>query len=675
MSRADLIRRNYNKSMHLIEIGPSYNPIVPKADGWKTTVIDHANQADLIAKYSAMGLPDTSKIEPVDFVWHDADLTTIVPERLHGTFDGIIASHVGEHLPDLIGFFESASELLKAGGTITLALPDKRGCFDFFQPITMAGEVIDAYRQRRRRHRRSRIFNHAAYHTHRQTTSSWLRSECTAPFELVSSLAMAQAGYDRADENPDSPYTDTHAWIFTPKSFELLILELNLLRYIDWAITTLESTPGNEFYVWLEKKTLRIEESQINPLRISLLQDMVRETAEAAAQFAPSPAMFPVTKGPQHRRPASVAVIIPLYNGSRYIEEALLSVIGQSRPANEILVVNDGSTDGNAGVEIVERLARDYPITLVHKANGGQSSARNLGVARSTSDLIAFLDQDDIWYENHLEELRKPFAETSSQNLGWVYANLDEVDEHGRMVARSYISSLPGPHPKRHLFDCIRQDMYILPSASMIHRTAFEAVGGFDEQLCGYEDDDLFLRMFREGYDNEFVDKSLSKWRIYPGSTSYTARMALSRSIYARKLLEMFPDDEKRCRYYARDLIAPRFFEQTLGDFIAARKIGDKETMATAWGELAFLTERAQPLIPRLFRIGLDQYRWALAGGTGAEIDSAWKMVSTVAGLNPRMHRSRAALGFLRNRSISKRLFAFRSVARPAVRWAFDAYP
>ena len=103
----------------------------------------------------------------------------------------------------------------------------------------------------------------------------------------------------------------------------------------------------------------------------------------------------------------SIVAVIPLYNGARYIEEALHSVLAQRLKPNEIIVINDGSTDD--GPAIVERMAIDHPITLLHKQNGGQSSARNLGIRHSNCDLIALLDQDDIWYPNHLEKLVQPF--------------------------------------------------------------------------------------------------------------------------------------------------------------------------------------------------------------------------------------------------------------------------
>lgn len=260
----------------------------------------------------------------------------------------------------------------------------------------------------------------------------------------------------------------------------------------------------------------------------------------------------------------AISVVIPLYNGGRFIEEALRSVFSQTRKADEVIVVDDGSTDD--GPSIVQRLAKEFPIHLVSQANAGQSAARNAGVELAKGDLIAFLDQDDIWYRNHLEELSKPFLEERSIELAWSYSDLDEIDENGCMVTRNTLVHHRQSHPKRDLNTCLSRDMFILPSASLVSRRAFRQVGGFDERLSGYEDDDLFLRLFRAGFDNVFLPQSLSKWRIYPTSSSYSVRMAASRVLYARMLIQRFPDDVERSRHFVQDLIAPRFLRAIVFD-------------------------------------------------------------------------------------------------------------
>lgn len=273
--------------------------------------------------------------------------------------------------------------------------------------------------------------------------------------------------------------------------------------------------------------------------------------------------------------PYSVVAIIALYNGAEFIERSIRTVLAQTRKPDEFIVVDDGSTDG--GAAIVERLAEEHPsIRLLKKENGGQSSARNFAVAHSTSRLIALLDQDDGWYPNHIEELIKPFEAGDRFKLGWVYSDLDECDRFGRVRNRCMLQMLPQEHPKTQLARCLSEDMFILPSASLIAREAFEDVGRFDERLSGYEDDDLFIRLFYAGWDNVFLPKSLSYWCIYTGSTSYSPRMARSRMIYFEKLYNDFDNSDMPLMPQWKTIIAQRFYMTVFGELQRAAMLRDR---------------------------------------------------------------------------------------------------
>jgi glycosyltransferase involved in cell wall biosynthesis len=289
-------------------------------------------------------------------------------------------------------------------------------------------------------------------------------------------------------------------------------------------------------------------------------------------------------------RDLSIAVVIPLFNGARFIGEAVESVLTQTLPADDIVVVDDGSTDD--GPAIVEGLAAVDPIRLLRTTNSGQSAARNFGIGQARGGLIALLDQDDVWYPNHLAELIKPFLQERTPELGWVYSNPDEIDEGGRMVTRRCLRKMPFPHPKKDLAGCLSHDMFVLPSATMFSRKAFEHVGGFDERLSGYEDDDLFLRIFRAGFDNVYRDKSLTRWRIYGGSSSFSRRMAVSRMVYLRKLLTEYPDCPERGVFYTRDNLAPRFFPWLVREYMLALERNDAAAVRAALDNLRFLIRR-----------------------------------------------------------------------------------
>jgi glycosyltransferase involved in cell wall biosynthesis len=308
----------------------------------------------------------------------------------------------------------------------------------------------------------------------------------------------------------------------------------------------------------------------------------------------------------------TVAVIIPLYNGAAYIAEALRSVLGQTRPPDEVIVVDDGSTDD--GAEIVANFPTELPITLLRKENGGQSSARNFGVRHAKTALIAFLDQDDTWYPSHLQKLEEPFLQPRFPPLGWVYSNLDEVDESGAVVNRRFLDLMTAEHPKTKLDSLIDRNQYVLPSASLILRSAFDSVGGFDESLSGFEDDDLFIRVFRAGYQHVYIDTPLSSWRIHQMSSSYSIRMAQSRMKFAAKLLLAFPDEEDRHRRYSRDSIAPRFLHDLVDELGPVAKKHNRNALEHNIKDIRWLLPHLRASRRGKLRIGLLLAHLAIRG-------------------------------------------------------------
>lgn len=272
----------------------------------------------------------------------------------------------------------------------------------------------------------------------------------------------------------------------------------------------------------------------------------------------------------------TVAVIIPFYNGSKWIERAILSVSQQSIPPDEFIIVNDGSSDEEKAR--LYELSQRYSFKVVDKANGGQGSARNTGVSVTSSQYISFLDQDDFYLSYHIEALVNALPENDPY-FGFVYADLCMADEAGNITNSAFIKTeAPGVHPKRgSVSNLLRHDMFILPSASLIKRVAFEKVGGFDEQFMGYEDDDLFLRMFRAGFTNYFLDKAVTVWCIHAASTSWSIKMSRSRLKYIEKISAAFPDDTDRQFFFFRDCLMPRFEPTLMAAVVEAAKIHSQD--------------------------------------------------------------------------------------------------
>ena len=254
---------------------------------------------------------------------------------------------------------------------------------------------------------------------------------------------------------------------------------------------------------------------------------------------------------------SGIVVVVPYYNGAQWIERCVRSVFDQSVPADDIVIVNDGSSHEERA--FLGELAGRYPFRIIDKENGGQGSARNVGVAASTAPFICFLDQDDFYLHHHNEDLLS-VVPASDPRLGFVYGDLVWADGEGRTVHTNMLRTQRTAHPKvGSIMRIIGDDLFILPSASLISRSAYEAIGGFDPQFTGYEDDDLFLRMFRAGYTNYFLDKAVTVWCRHGGSTSWSVKMSKSRLRYFEKLVAAFVDDPILENFYFRDGLMPRF--------------------------------------------------------------------------------------------------------------------
>lgn len=188
-----------------------------------------------------------------------------------------------------------------------------------------------------------------------------------------------------------------------------------------------------------------------------------------------------------------VSVIVPAYNRVKYIEETVNSVLGQSYPDIEIIVVDDGSTDGT--FELLETFFRRGDIVLLSHAdreNRGQSASINVGLRKACGDFVAILDSDDYYARNSIQILVDAISQDCS--VGMVYGSGEAVDSEGRFLG---YRTLPKDHvadgdPNRLLLDC-----YIaLPGGALTRSAVFDAVGEFEETFRASQDHDMALRIF-----------------------------------------------------------------------------------------------------------------------------------------------------------------------------------
>ena len=194
---------------------------------------------------------------------------------------------------------------------------------------------------------------------------------------------------------------------------------------------------------------------------------------------------------------ASVSVVIPTYNREHLLERSLDSVLGQTLAADEIIVVDDGSTDNT-----VTTLKSLHPeVKLIQQDNLGVSAARNAGIAAARHEWIALLDSDDVWHENKLE--RQITALNNAPE--YLVCHSDEIwIRNGVRVNQMNKHKKAGGHIFQH---CLPRCV-ISPSAVMIHRSLFEETGLFDETLAACEDYELWLRICSR-YPVLYIDEAL----------------------------------------------------------------------------------------------------------------------------------------------------------------------
>lgn len=283
MNRIDRMLAGLDRGMALVEVGPSHSPIVPKAAGWNTVVVDYADAGFLREHYKH---ESHERIEDVDVVWRSGRMHEAFPPRALAAYDAVISSHSLEHMPDAIGFLQSCEKLIKADGIIKLALPDKRCCFDFFSGLSTSGDMLSAHHNKDKVHSKRTSFNEVAYATKNGGSIGWSITDKATDLELMWPLDFAYAVFQRASSENAGEYFDFHAWKFTPSSFELIIEEVGYLGAVGLRIAEISETVGHEFFVTLRKAAgQKPEASEFNKRRLALLKKSMGELSRQIANM------------------------------------------------------------------------------------------------------------------------------------------------------------------------------------------------------------------------------------------------------------------------------------------------------------------------------------------------------------------------------------------------------
>ncbi len=197
-----------------------------------------------------------------------------------------------------------------------------------------------------------------------------------------------------------------------------------------------------------------------------------------------------------------VSAVIPAYNAERFLAQTIESVLGQTYPRIECLVINDGSTDRTA--EIAKAFG-DH-VRYFEKANGGVSSARNLGIENANGEFIAFLDADDLWLPHKTERQIEVYRRNN--HVGLIYSAVQTINETGEVVGEVN-RSFEKDALERIL--CLETPVY-LTMTGIVPKKVFEAVGGFDEELSTSADADMACRIALK-YELAVIDEPLAIYR------------------------------------------------------------------------------------------------------------------------------------------------------------------
>jgi glycosyltransferase involved in cell wall biosynthesis len=235
-----------------------------------------------------------------------------------------------------------------------------------------------------------------------------------------------------------------------------------------------------------------------------------------------------------------VSVVVPVYNGERFLQEALDSVLAQTYQDYEVICVDDGSTDGS--LDVFKKYSGR--VSVIRQPNSGQGAARNAGVGRASGAYVAFLDQDDRWYPHKLD--RQVAVLEADPDIVLVLCNSDRMDVDGRILQRGATLADRATLLESPLGRLMEEDL-ILPSAILVRRDVFERAGMYDSELRGFEDFDLCARLKQHG-PFKFLEEAGMCYRVHAGGFNQVGKDAIvhSRERFLLRMRELYAADQTK---------------------------------------------------------------------------------------------------------------------------------
>ncbi len=224
-----------------LEIGALDRPVISRQEG-RIEYVDWTSTEELRKARATDPTVNLENLVPVDYVWGQKTLRECIGPTT--CVDYVLASHVVEHVPDLIGWFQEIEEVLLPGGILSLAVPDKRYTFDRLRPNTTVQDTVGAFLERRRKPSFRQIFEHFSLHTRIDAQAAW-----DGPINegLLPRIHDNRYALDVCLEARTSDrYVDTHCWVFTPSTFIALASALKTINLVELDIVNFFTTERNE---------------------------------------------------------------------------------------------------------------------------------------------------------------------------------------------------------------------------------------------------------------------------------------------------------------------------------------------------------------------------------------------------------------------------------------------
>ncbi|RVB80553.1 MULTISPECIES: methyltransferase domain-containing protein [unclassified Mesorhizobium] len=246
VERREYLQRRLPRFGSILELGAFDNPVFRKELGDMVKYADWFGKEELLDMHKSNHKRNFNRAVDVDYVIKDH----LFARHVDAKFDLISGSHVIEHIADVVTWLKEIEALLRPGGAVFLAIPDRRYTFDYFRSESTAIQMVRAHEEKLSRPDKWQIFDHFYYHQKVDAEAIW---NGMPPSEFKSRFSFSEA--IKRSEIASNEYTDAHCWVFTPSSFEIAINDLRLPGLVGLSVEHVEPTRRgrNEFWTVLRK--------------------------------------------------------------------------------------------------------------------------------------------------------------------------------------------------------------------------------------------------------------------------------------------------------------------------------------------------------------------------------------------------------------------------------------